>query len=1464
MSREEPCNKQFIGYISTTVFELLTGMLPRKILIYITSLMVLLGFSSGVSAFQTQITTNQNVYKRVTGGAQAGTDFVIVDDLVDFDKFNTGDTVLVIQMKGLKATVQESSAYGTPQDTLGCPGYYEFLIIQSTDVPTRKIQFKNNLTNSYDVKGDVQIIRVPSYNSASVEATLSCPPWDTIAKTGGVLTMIVGKTLTLNADIDVTGKGFIGGSIYAGNGECLETPGYDYYFYDVSFMNSGFKGGSLITQAWIDPVTQYPIYPGYAKGKGANFNGGGGGNGRFSGGGGGSNYGAGGKGGRESSDNCGVPQDGGLGGRQIKFTYLVGGIYLGGGGGGSTSGGGNGSDGGHGGGIVIIICNDIEGRGHSIIADGEHPAITATGIAGAGGGGAGGSVALYLESFSTESNLTISAKGGQGGNNADTFGEGGGGGGGLIWINGISIPANVIRTVAGGEKGTRSGGSTATAGAAGESLTTYVPVLNGFLFNSIRSSGTNTLTDSICSNQVPPEILGTIPVGGSGSYTYKWQRQDDSGGPIVDIPSSDVQNYTFSAPEADTFFIRRVVNDDVTALVDISKWVKMIVQPAIQFNNIVTNPDTICFNGDPQIIMQGTTDLVVPTVKYLYYLWQTSTNYGVNWSVPDTLGKEFDPPAGLQIDTWYRRVVISGRCIDFNGVDSIKVLPLLGDNLISVSSDTICFGGNTDLATVAGPSGGLPTDYRYQWEYSSTGLDGSWSAVAGETSSTYDPDVAVSLPVGNHYYRRKVFSGEMDACRDSSNSALRKVWPVITGNTIEADQTIGYDSIPDLLTETVTIGGGDGADYSFLWIKDTLTYPDAPGPNPVDQNYYQPPALKWTMSLLRVASSSACMDTSNSVKIIVHAPISNTISLQNPNLDVIYTGQDPEQITGSSPAGGSGIPGDYSYKWYRAVTDNVPAEEDWILITDSTRIHLKPGILTQTTWFRRDVSSPEVNPTSTYESNYLKVEVLPQIQNYGITAGYVICAGFRPPQIKGETGLAGGDGNYTYTWQDSTATQPWQNITGFVKCDSADFKPPVLTLDRWYRRIVYSGQNDCASEISNDSYIKVNPLPIAVVTSILPPDTICENVPKQIEITVTGSTSPSWDVVLGEKSISGSRNVLLTQNQSTESFAVTPDYNGITNDSTEFVYRLVSVTDANGCLATSMTGSRKLVVWESPDAVTTGDASVCGPEYTITAIPSAGVGTWYNTSGPGSVVFDPDINSPVVKVSVDSVTSAWSEQNVYTFKWKEVNWQCKDSASLSVTYYKRTGIADAGDDRDVYTNRYFRRTTLSVVKPLAGTGSWTVTPLVFEPEFLTDTTYLMDNLSGSPDGSQYFFTWKIDNGACHSNIDEFTITVYEMIIPQGFSPNGDGENDVFLIEGLNTDPSTNEVTLRIFNIAGSEVFLTGNTAGNTWTDWTGTDNKGVDLPDGTYYFSLIIKRTGESNKEALKQSGFIILKRSRN
>ena len=65
--------------------------------------------------------------------------------------------------------------------------------------------------------------------------------------------------------------------------------------------------------------------------------------------------------------------------------------------------------------------------------------------------------------------------------------------------------------------------------------------------------------------------------------------------------------------------------------------------------------------------------------------------------------------------------------------------------------------------------------------------------------------------------------------------------------------------------------------------------------------------------------------------------------------------------------------------------------------------------------------------------------------------------------------------------------------------------------------------------------------------------------------------------------------------------------------------------------------------------------------------------------------------------------------------------------------------------------------------------------------------------------------------------------------------------------------------LSVVNSAGAEVFVTSNRSGQRWTDWDGTNSKGFDLPEGTYYYLLKITSTG--NNQVFKKSGFIILKR---
>ena len=78
---------------------------------------------------------------------------------------------------------------------------------------------------------------------------------------------------------------------------------------------------------------------------------------------------------------------------------------------------------------------------------------------------------------------------------------------------------------------------------------------------------------------------------------------------------------------------------------------------------------------------------------------------------------------------------------------------------------------------------------------------------------------------------------------------------------------------------------------------------------------------------------------------------------------------------------------------------------------------------------------------------------------------------------------------------------------------------------------------------------------------------------------------------------------------------------------------------------------------------------------------------------------------------------------------------------------------------------------------------------------------------------------------CISVID----TLPPCYLPNAFSPNGDGVNDLYKIPCSVKNP---KASLRIFNRWGAEVWFSN---GPYLNDWDGSNKQGVPLPDGTYY-----------------------------
>ncbi|MEO6820339.1 MAG: gliding motility-associated C-terminal domain-containing protein, partial [Ginsengibacter sp.] len=331
------------------------------------------------------------------------------------------------------------------------------------------------LERQYDIEnGKVQLIRVPYYKNTTINSTLSCLPWD--GSKGGVLVLNVENALELNADIDVSAKGFKGGKTSTDSIISCDVTGYIFPNFNESI--AALKGEGIHNTNTL------------LSGKGKLANGGGGGNSSNSGGAGGGNGGMGGMGGN-SYVQCNVFDNGGVPGSNLIYSNANNKVFMGGGGGAGQE-----NDfpalgpGGNGGGIIILNCTSIKTNGFSIKSNGETPQhITGSNDDGRSGGGAGGTILLNYSSAS--GNVAALANGGDGDYcappppNAAVHGPGGGGGGGVIWLK-PSTNSGTTLSVNGGINGTNitlgNNPWGATPGKTGVLLNNLKPIIDQTIF----------------------------------------------------------------------------------------------------------------------------------------------------------------------------------------------------------------------------------------------------------------------------------------------------------------------------------------------------------------------------------------------------------------------------------------------------------------------------------------------------------------------------------------------------------------------------------------------------------------------------------------------------------------------------------------------------------------------------------------------------------------------------------------------------------------------------------------------------------------------------------------------------------------------------------------------------------------------------------------------------------------------
>ncbi len=945
--------------------------------------------------------------------------------------FSIGDTVMIIQMKG--------AIFSSDPNVLSDPGNmgkYELTVIGS--IEGNNITFNSPVKTSYNTNESVQLIRVPSFTDAKVIESLTCSTWD--GEKGGILVLISSGSLILNANIDVSGKGYKGASPITYSGSCFsKVSDIPYHILNLSSDSaSGKKGEGAITNSSI-----------FTMGRGPSGNGGGAGSGSYSGGGGGGNFGDGGNGGKESCAGDNDYNWGGNGasidGQYFSNNFLDRRIFLGGGGGsGIQKNAGSGSSGGNGGGIVILLTPKIITNSFSIMANGIDVSGSVSDGSSSGGGGGGGMIMLAVDSVIN--NLNVSAKGGKGGGTpfgAPCVAHGGGGGGGFVWFSGKTRDFSLL-DLTGGAAGNGNCYVSSTPGNAGDSLNYLLLPLTGFLNNTIKA-GTK-----ICFN-TSQKITGSKPQGGNGIYTYQWQYYNTiSSSWLAALGKNDSIHYKTSLLTSTTQ-IRRIVSSD--GMNDLSSVLTINVFP--QITNNVLEPDTILCFGNPSLTIRGS--VAGGGTGNFQYEW-SQRSFSGSWEFVSGNATTKDFTISSDVSRYYRRKATSEYCSTYDSV-KVEILPTISNNII-LPFQTICKNSIPSPFIGGLPEGGTGSNYTFSWQESNDSLNWINSNVLNKDFSN-PPALSQTK-----FYRRLVSSGLKDCCKDTSNSIKIRVLPTIANNLISGPQTICEGIKPALFDGVTPTGGDSKTGYGYEWesSKNALTWDLIENSLSKDYQALEMDTTHFYRRKVYSGLDNCCKSISNEIKITVQPRIQNNIIKGD---TTICDNTVPSKIKGifSTFTGGDGI--NYSHKWLQKYNKG-----DWQDVSGSAILEsYQPASLTDSINYQRQIISGVCNSLS----NIVAINVLNPIQGNVIEGTSNICEGF-PSGILTSQNLTGGEpGIYRFIWEQSiNGESTWESIQGAI---NSQFDPGILPNDRYFRRTVNSGLYDCCFSVSNKFKITIDKKP---------------------------------------------------------------------------------------------------------------------------------------------------------------------------------------------------------------------------------------------------------------------------------------------------------------------------------------------------------------------------------------------------
>ncbi|MCF4101534.1 T9SS type A sorting domain-containing protein [Gillisia sp. M10.2A] len=315
-----------------------------------------------------------------------------------------------------------------------------------------------------------------------------------------------------------------------------------------------------------------------------------------------------------------------------------------------------------------------------------------------------------------------------------------------------------------------------------------------------------------------------------------------------------------------------------------------------------------------------------------------------------------------------------------NRISFANLMPLVENTLSQNTNQNLCSGSNA--TAISGdqintlPNGINRVGTGYQWVYSNT-VNGPRTNINGATAATFTPNTNATPfnQAGTYYIYRQV---KLSSSNNTGNN------PYVTTHESNAATVVVTTGPTATLSGTTTICEGESTDITATFtgvgpwtISGTIN--STPYSYNVNQNPYTlsvNPTTSTTYRITSISDSRNCTNNSvnTSATVTVNNNVINNSISQNQNL---CQGTAIQQLTGSVPSGGNGT---FSYLWESSVTSATSGFN--AAPGNNSTINYTPGNITQTTWFRRRVTSSTCGAST---SNVVTITINSALANNNIS-----------------------------------------------------------------------------------------------------------------------------------------------------------------------------------------------------------------------------------------------------------------------------------------------------------------------------------------------------------------------------------------------------------------------------------------------------------------------------------------------